>query len=420
MNQALHLVDDQTLKAFLPLKDLDRKQLGLLASRLRVESASEGDLLIKLGSRDPYQFFLIQGRVRLQAVDGKYIEVEGGTPQASRPIAQLVPRRFNVFAVTPVRFVRIAQELLPQSAPQDETDRHGIRVKEGVQHKKPTINLENRLTQHLYRDLKRDQLILPSLPEVAVRVGQAVRDLSTNANAVARIIQTDPAITAKIVKAANSAFYGNMKPVASCHEAVVRLGMKVTHNLVLAYTLRDLFRVNSKLLQERMGELWRHSTKVASICYVLARNDRRFNADEAMLIGLLHDIGVAAIINQAAFYPDLASDPRSMHHAITNLRGPIGGSILEVWRFGKEFVVAAREAEDWMRNDQEKPDYCDLVIVAQLHSLVGTEQALSLPPLHEVPALKRLGLEGLTPKQSLKIMSAAEARIEDTETLLKV
>jgi HD-like signal output (HDOD) protein len=419
MNQALYLVNDQTLRSFLPLKDLPRDELELLAAQLQVESAPAGAQLIELGSSDKYQYFLLQGRIRLEAADGKAMEIEGGTARASSPIAQLVPRRFNVTSVTPVQFLRIAQKLIPRHDPEEAGGTTGIIVEDGVQEPKK-INLENRLTQRLYSDLKQDKLILPSLPEVAVRVGRAVKDQNSNANSVARIIQVDPAITAKIVKAANSAFYGNMKPVNSCNEAIVRLGMKVTHNLVLAYTLRDLFQTKSKVLQMRMQELWRHSNKVAAICYVLARNDRRFNADEAMLIGLLHDIGVAAIVNQASFYPDLAMDKKSMNHAIANLRGPVGGSILEVWNFRKEFVVAAREAEEWMRNDRDKPDYCDLVLVAQLHGLVGTEQAMTLPPLNEVPALKRLGLEELTPKQSLKIMAAAESLIEDTETLFKV
>jgi HD-like signal output (HDOD) protein len=419
MNQAQYLVDDQTLRSFLPLKVLPRDELELLAAQLQVESASAGEQLIEIGSTDQYQYFLIQGRIRLEAEDGKTMEIEGGTPRAGNPIAQLVPRRFNVTAVTPVQFLRIAQKLIPSPAPEETRGVHGIVVQNGVPNS-ADINLENRLTQRLYNDLKQDKLILPSLPEVAARVGRAVKDQNSNANSVARIIQIDPAITAKIVKAANSAFYGNMKPVTSCNEAIVRLGMKVTHNLVLAYTLRDLFQTKSKVLQQRMQELWRHSNKVAAICYVLARNDRRFNADEAMLMGLLHDIGVAALVNQAAFYPDLAMDKKSMEHAIANLRGPVGASILEVWNFRPEFVITAREAESWMRNDRDKPDYCDLVLVAQLHGLVGTDQAVNLPPLNEVPAMKRLGLEELTPKQSLKIMAAAESMIEDTETLLKV
>jgi HD-like signal output (HDOD) protein len=244
-----------------------------------------------------------------------------------------------------------------------------------------------------------------------------VLDETSDANTIAKIVQADPAITAKLIGAANSAYYGGSEPVHSCSDAVVRLGMKVSHNLVLAYVVWELFRVKSRALQQRTRELWHHSNKVAAICYVLARNYRRFNADEAMLIGLLHDIGVAAIVNQTTFYPDLAMDKKSMDHAIANLRGPVGSSILEVWNFRNEFVIAAREAEDWMRNDRDKPDYCDLVLVAQLHGLVGTEQAINLPPLNEVPALKRLGLEELTPKQSLKILAAAETLIEDTENL---
>ena len=420
MNQDLPHPDIQKLRTFLPFQELRQDQLTLLSRHLQVETAPSGTLLIERGSTENYFFFLSEGRVRLEAEDGKTLEVQSGSDQARRPIAQLVPRKFKVTSITPINFLRIPPDLIPRNHPESKMERllFGYEVLEGSSWARESDS-EHQLTYQLYQDLKNDRLVLPSLPEVAIRVGQAIEDQSSNAKRIAGIIQNDPAITAKIVKAANSAFYGSSNPVHSCNDAVVRLGMRVTHNLVLAYTMRDLFQPRSRLLQQRMEELWHHSTHVAALCYVLAKQSKLFNPDEAMLIGLLHDIGVAAIINQAANYPALASSPNALDHATTHLRSPIGGAIMVTWHFPEEFVQTALEAEEWLRNGREEPDYCDLLIVAQLHSFVGSDRALTVPPLNEVPALTRLGLSELTPKQSLKILEAAADQIESTELLLK-
>jgi HD-like signal output (HDOD) protein len=277
---------------------------------------------------------------------------------------------------------------------------------------------EDALTHALLEALEHNQLVLPSLPDVALKVSNAVQDETSDAHTIAKIVQADLAITAKLIGAANSAYYGGSEPVHSCSDAVVRLGMKVSHNLVLAYVVWELFRVKSRALQQRMRSLWHHSNKVAAICHVLALRDKRFKPDEAMLIGLLHDIGVAAILHQVAQYPDFATDPKAIDHAIAHLRGPIGSSILRKWGFQQEFVTAALEAEDWLREGTSKPDYCDLVIVAQLHSFIGSEQMPHVPPLDQVPALVRLGLSELGPEQSLKILAAAAQEIKESELLL--
>jgi len=71
-----------------------------------------------------------------------------------------------------------------------------------------------------------------------------------------------------------------------------------------------------------------------------------------------------------------------------------------------------------MRRPDGPPDYCDLLIIAQLHSFVGTDHALAVPPLDQVPAMPRLNLGELTPHHSLAILEAAQEQIEETEALL--
>ncbi len=419
MSRHSYPLSPKVLKALPPFSKLKPEQLELLASNLKVEIGRRGDVLLEYGDTAQFQLFLLQGMVLMETPDGDETEISGGTLQALQPIARLIPRQFRVTALNEVHYLRVPTELMPRVISQllENQRLQGYEVAEGSLNELG-VNREYVLTQNLLNALEHGQLVLPSLPDVAIRVGRAINDQTSDAQTIAKIVQADPAITAKLIGAANSAYYGGSDPVESCSDAVVRLGMRVTHNLVLAYVVWDLFYVKYKALQLRMRELWRHSCRVAAICHVLALNDKRFKPEEAMLIGLLHDIGVAAILQQVSKHPDLASDPDAVEHAITHLRGRIGGAILEAWGFGQEFVTVALEAEEWMREGQKGVGYCDLVIVAQLHSFIGEKKVPQTPPLSKIPALARLGLGELGPEQSIRILDAAAHRIKESEQLL--
>lgn len=414
--------EPESLKKFIPLQGLGPAELELLANSLEIEQAPAGRLLIKHGSKENYSFFLLQGQLRLRAEDGRVSEITPESPAARSPIAQLLPRHYDVISVTHTRFLRVSNSLLESvssNATRGSDSDFGAYEVSGEQVEEVS-DFENRLSFQFLQDLEKDELVLPSLPEVASRIGRAMEDDVSDANTIAEMIQTDPVITAKIIKAANSAMYGRQTAVETCAAAVVRLGMDVTHKLVLSFALRELFSSKSGLLQQRMKTLWQHSTQVAAICYVLARHDARFNPEHAMLIGLLHDIGVVAVLNYTGNFPMEARQPEVVDQAIKRLRAQTGSLILRKWGFPPEFIIAALEGEEWMRDKSLVPDYCDLVIIAQLHSFVGTDLALSAPAINEVPAHSRLALGELTPRLSLKILDEAKDQIAHAQSLLNI
>lgn len=408
---ARHPEIDQLLR-FKPLQALERDQLAQLARTLRSEQVSRGTVIVRRGNNDDYTLLLLEGELELIAADSKKNHISAGSPSAANPIAQLRPRRYEVRALTQARILRIDNRLL-KDAPEE---RASYQVS-GDSTDEPT-EYEDKLTSRFLRDLEKDEVALPSLPEVAARIGQAINSESSDAEHISALIQTDPVITAKLIKAANSALYGRRAPVESCHGAVVRLGNDVTHKLVLTYTLRDLFNSRSSQLQQRMKAIWQHSTQVAAICYVLAQKTEHFDPEHAMLAGLTHDIGAVAVLNYIENDDPEHQSPGAIDHAIENLRAQTGGMILRHWGFATDFIITALEAEEWMRNKSPVPDYCDLVIIAQLHSMVGTERSLSLPAIDQVPALKRLKLGGLTPMMSLQILEDAEDMITQTAEML--
>ncbi|MCW8908769.1 MAG: HDOD domain-containing protein [Sedimenticola sp.] len=409
------------LQRFTPLQPFSSQQLNLLAGATTIRQARPGDVIIELGSDDNNTYFLIEGTLLLTAADQRTRQIEADDDSARSPIALLRPRKYRVEARTAVRFLVIDSDFLEDiaknhSASYNQFEGYEVSGDQGAE----TSSFEDQLSTRLLKDLNNDSLELPSLPDVAIRIGRALEDGVSDASRIAELIQTDPVITAKLIKASNSALYGRSNPVDSCSAAVVRLGADVTHKLVLSYALRELFNSDSALLRERMEALWKHSTHVAAICYALARQDSRFKPEHAMLAGLLHDIGVVAILNYARKFPAESLQPAVIDQAIGTLRAQIGSMILQNWGFTPDFVICALEAEEWMRNKGDAPDYCDLVIIAQLHSYIGSNmlRGQHLPAIDEVPAHTRLELGELTPRMSLKILEQAKDQIAHAQSML--
>jgi len=411
----------EMLRRFVPFQSMDSAHLELVADTITIEQVDAGRQLMKRGSVDDYSFFLLEGHLRLRAEDGRVSDVQAQDPAARNPIAQLLPRHYDVISVSTVKFLRIKNSMLDSisSSRGERTSSIDGYLVSGEQEEESS-DFENQLSHQFMDDLENDRLVLPSLPEVALRIGKALEDDVSDADTIAKMIQTDPVITAKLIKAANSALYGRSNPVETCAGAVIRLGSDLTHKLVLTFALREIFNSESDLLRQRMRELWKHSTKVGAICYVLAKHDDRFNPEHAMLIGLLHDIGVVAVLQYADKLPAEIRQPAIIDQAIRYLRAQTGSLILRKWGFPMEFVVSALEAEDWKRDKGPVPDYCDLVIIAQLHSFIGTKQVKHVPAINEIPAHNRLALGELTPQLSIKILDDAKDQIARAESLLNI
>lgn len=409
-----------TLERLSTLQDLGAAELQGVAEQLVIHTAAKGDRLIERGSTDTSTLYLLEGKLKLTAVDGEVQFMSHTDASARTPIARLRPSRYEVAAATSVRFLRIAAELLEHAhgAMETQTSLAGYEVTEEEDFGK--LQLENELTVRLYEDLNADRLLLPSLPDVAVRVGQAISDENADARTVARAVEADPAIAAKLLKAANSARFGGRGAVRTVEEAVVRLGLRTTHQLVITFALRELFRTRSGRLQEHMRAVWDHSCRVAALSHVLARKIGKLDPDFALLAGLVHDIGAVAALAYASEQPPEQLAAANLEEAIHDLRGQVGSMLLKRWQLPPELAEVAESAEDWHRDGGSVADYVDLVIVAQLHSHVGgpAVHPTPLPAIDSVPAYGRLGLGALSPEASVQILDEAADEIRETEELL--
>lgn len=406
--------DPDDLRHLYQLRSLDRDQLGVIAERTPIKQARPGERVVQRGTIDNWVFFLLEGELELEAEDGIRERIDAGTEAALRPISYLLPHKYEAVALTPVRYIRINGSLLGQM---NKTVR-SVSAPSVTNLASDPIFRDNPLFRRLYEDLTNDTLDLPSLPEVAHQIQHAIEHDGSDAEKLAKIVEMDPAITLKLVRAANSPLYRGSKTIETCQGAIVRLGMETTRKLVTSFAVSDLFRTESVELHTRMQGLWQHSTTVAAICFVLGRITPLFDAEHALLAGLLHDIGVAVIVSYAEKIPETAANMAHLEALINEFHARVGAMILRKWGFGEDLVQVALEADDWYRDPGPTPDYCDLVLIAQLHSYVGVRRDPPLPRMDDLPAFNKLALGRLTPNLSLEILHEAKNQIAETQRLL--
>lgn len=143
---------------------------------------------------------------------------------------------------------------------------------------------------------------LPSLPIVTMQVMKLTDDPKTSILDLANTILQDQALTAKILRLANSAFYGFARSISTITDAIVILGFKSIRDLVLAASVYDVANKELKGYALAKGELWKQSIISAMLARKIAKKIKYHSTDEAFVAGLLHDIGKVVInlyVNEA-------------------------------------------------------------------------------------------------------------------------
>ena len=130
---------------------------------------------------------------------------------------------------------------------------------------------------------------LPPLPQVAAQVLRLAADPDSTTDELQRVITTDQALTAQILKIANSAMFGMVREVKTLTQAIMTLGFSTIKSVVIASSAKNLYSRGGTGLQERL--LWEHALVSALSARAYARSFRSPRVEEVFLGGLMHDIG---------------------------------------------------------------------------------------------------------------------------------
>lgn len=189
---------------------------------------------------------------------------------------------------------------------------------------------------------------LPTLPAIAVRLLELARDPETEFADVIKVVKTDPAITAKILKTANSSFFGFKSPVTSIERAIPLLGTTVVTTLALSFSLVDAAMSTGSLAQHYTN-YWKHSIVQAVAAEVLAEQHAQRLTSDCFLTGLLLDLGRLAMLKTVPddYLPVLAEweeqggslkDREAARLGIDHVR--VGAQLMKEWKLPGRLVAA--------------------------------------------------------------------------------
>lgn len=251
--------------------------------------------------------------------------------------------------------------------------------------------LAAQVAQNINELIDQDRLVLPTMPEMAIKVREVSEDSDAGIMDLAKVISNDPALTARIIKVANSPLFRAPKEIEDLNMALGRLGMETTTNLATGLAMEQMFQATSDYIDKRMRETWASSSEIAGICHVLCKHYTRLRPDQAALAGLTFQIGVLPILSYAEDHPSLLRDSITLDKVIEQVHPSIGVRILSAWEFPQE-LRKIPEQYNTFDAQKETADYADLVTVAMLQTLSGSDKVSHID-YSQVTAFGRLGLD---------------------------
>ena len=255
-----------------------------------------------------------------------------------------------------------------------------------------TTDLAKQVKDDIVAQIKNDELVLPTLPEIALKVREVAEDPNATIDDLCEIIARDPALSARVIKVTNSPLLRSSMPVDDLVTAVSRLGIDFTSNLAIGLAMEQMFQATHDMIDKRMRVCWSRAMEIAATAQVLARHYTRLKPDQAMLAGLIHQIGILPILAYAENHENLLADSISLDKVIERLHPALGSYILRSWEFPAEIVSVPKHYLD-QSYDSTEVSYVDLVQVATFQTNADTDHRLASIDRSSLGSFKRLGLD---------------------------
>jgi putative nucleotidyltransferase with HDIG domain len=264
---------------------------------------------------------------------------------------------------------------------------------------------------------------LPPLPTVVMKAMEMTLDPDVSVRNLQLVISQDQALSAKILRIVNSAMYALRREVSTVSHAVAVLGIETVKSVIMAASVERVFQKSKDLGTKLMTE---HSWGTAVAARTIARRVRYENVEEAMVCGLMHDIGKPVLLqNLPARYREIlhevyngnASFHQSELLAFGFSHAHVGALLARKWNFPPQLA----EAVGYHHNPSSAPSYRKLACIVNLANLfmiysgIGFEKDKNLllekQPASQFLKLDKTALESLVSETRLAIRATNKIRV---------
>jgi len=222
-----------------------------------------------------------------------------------------------------------------------------------------------RILEDIARDLSGD-VNFPTCLDAAVIIRDTLRNPMVGLERVIQVVSIEPLISSKLLRLANSVIYNpSGKRISNLTTAISFLGFETVRTTSLAVAMDQMLKSRSLAVtyKEIARSAWRHSLRVAAIARVLARRIGRVAPDEAMLAGLVQDIGIFYLLFRAAEYDDYRNNQEAVLDLIRGWHASIGESLLHLLDLPEHITEAIRN-RDWPQNIEMPSSLRDILYFA--------------------------------------------------------
>jgi HD-like signal output (HDOD) protein len=249
--------------------------------------------------------------------------------------------------------------------------------------------------QCLAAELSHGNIDLPSFPDIAIRVRMVLADERSTVDRIVRVTSAEPILATRLLRIANSvALNPSGHLVSDLRTAINRVGHNIVRSAAISFAMEQIRRAESLArIRPRLEELWEESTHVAAVAYLLAKRFTTHNPDQALLTGMLHNVGKLYILTRLVDHPLLFRDQESQQAITRDWHASIGTAILENWGLPEDVCEAVRDHEDIMRTHRGVADLTDITTAAVILSQVAARSTGLLPNLQELKAFRVLGID---------------------------
>jgi HD-like signal output (HDOD) protein len=175
--------------------------------------------------------------------------------------------------------------------------------------------------------------------------------------------------------------------------AVSRLGVRLVRSLVVSLIMQQIFQATNDLLDKKFRQTWEESVKIAALSRVLATNHDHLDNDQAMLAGLIHNIGALPVLAMAENHDELLQDEGELDRVIDSLSPIIGTRILKSWEFPASLIEVTQHYLDFDYDNPERVDYAEVVLVSRLEAIADGERGIPMDQWGGIPAFAKVGVE---------------------------
>ncbi|MBU5638622.1 HDOD domain-containing protein [Geomonas sp. Red69] len=212
---------------------------------------------------------------------------------------------------------------------------------------------------------------LPTIPIVAIKVMELIESENATAEELAKIVSSDPAVAARVLKISNSSFYGCRRQIQTLSSAIVVLGFSTLRSLVVAASVKQVYKPYG--LTEKM--LWEHSFAAGLAARIIARRTRAANEEEAFLAGLFHDIGkiIMNTLDRDKFqevmqhcYNEGITFGQAEKGVYPFTHDEVGAYVIKKWNFPEILTTAILQHHQLDFSDLDDPALVNLTAVTSL------------------------------------------------------